>query len=105
MKMNKSQLKEFVIKTLKESEQVLNESTNNWISGTIEDEGSLKKQLGLKDEEKITTSLITKEIEKLEKKDKDKDKPGIQGLTKSDLKLLKKLNLAKTLAKMRHKKK
>ena len=103
--MDKKQLKEFVIKTLQENEKQLNESTDKWIGGAVEHEGSLRKRFGLKDDEKVTTSLITKEIEKLEKKDKDKDKPGIQGLTKSDLKLLKKLNLAKTLAKMRHKKK
>ena len=96
MKINKDKLRKFVFKTLNES---------NWIAGAIEHKGALKKDLGLDADKKVTTSLITKEIDKLKEKDKDERKPGIQGLTKSDLHLLKRLNLAKTLAKVRRKNK
>jgi len=75
------------------------------VQGAIEKPGSLKKQLGLKQDEKVTSKVINKEISKLNKKDKDKDKSGIQGLSDRDLALFKKLNLAKTLAKLREKKK
>ena len=101
--MNTKQLKEFVIKTLKENEKLIKEDYDNCMAGagTIEQPDSLKKHFGLKKDEKITTILMNKEIEKLKTKDKDPNTPGIQGLTKDDLRLLKKLNLAKTLAKRR----
>lgn len=48
-------------------------------------------------------SFINNEISKLEQKDKEPEKEGIQGLTKDDLRLLKKFNLAKILARKRDK--
>jgi hypothetical protein len=68
----------------------------NWIKGAIKHPGSLKKSL---DKEKISKSDIEYELDKLEAKDKDPKKPGVQGLSKKDLKKYRRLNLAKTLRK------
>ena len=67
-----------------------------WIKDAIKKPDSLRKKLGKKDDEKITKTEIRDEISKLRKKDKDKDKKGIQ-LGKKDSTKLKQLNLAKTL--------
>ena len=104
MKMNKAQLKEFVIKTLKENESLINDSAEKWESDSVKHPGSLRRHFGLKKDEKLTSTLINKEIQKLKSKDKDVDKPGIQGLTVGDRRLLKKLNLAKIFDKQRKKK-
>lgn len=103
MKMNQNQLKEFVIKTLKENGELMNES--NWISGAVKHPGELKKDLGVSADNNLTPKLINQALDKLKEKDEDPDKPGIQGLTHKDLHLLKRLNLAKTLARLRNKKK
>ena len=95
------QLKEFVLNTLKENQNIIVEDSKNWMSGAIEHPGSLRKHFGLKKSEKLTSKLINQEINKLKEKDKDPDKEGIQGLTVSDKRLLKKLNLAKILDKKR----
>jgi hypothetical protein len=100
MKLNNSELAKFIIQVLNEAE-----SKEKWVQGAIEDKGSLKKQLYLNKDEKLTPGKINKEIKKLEKKDKDPEKPGIQGLSDEDLALFKRLNLAKTLANLREKKK
>lgn len=106
MSLNKINLVKFIFEVLKEEENLLKkEGEDLWIQGAIEEPGSLKKQLGLNKGEKLTSSLINKEINKLEDKDKDLKKPGIQGLSDKDLALFKKLNLAKTLARLREKKK
>ena len=57
-----------------------------------------RKKLGVKKGEKIPTYKIDKEIARLRKKDKDKDKPGAQ-LSPTDSKYLKGLTLSKTLRK------
>jgi hypothetical protein len=76
-------------------------SKKDWIKdATKNNKGALRKALGKKDDEEITKSDINSEISKLRKKDKDKSKKGIQGLSKKDLKHYRRLNLAKTLAKM-----
>jgi len=74
-----------------------NESKKNWIKDAIKKPGSLRKSLKKKKDEKISTTEINDEIKKLRKKDKDKSKPGIQGLSKKDLTKFRKLTLAKTL--------
>ena len=61
-------------------------------------QGTIRKKLGVKKGEKIPTSKIDKEIARLRRKDKDKDKPGAQ-LSPSDSKYLKGLTLSKTLRK------
>jgi len=106
MKINKKDLIKFVFEVLNEEENKFKkEEKNLWVQGVIEESGSLKKQLGLKKDEKLTSSIINKEIDKLEKKDTNPEKVGVQGLSDKDLALFKKLNLAKTLAKLREKKK
>lgn len=85
------------MKHLKLFEEFSQISEQNWIQDDIKRPGSLRKSLKKKRGQKITNSDIGKEMSKLRKKDKDSDKPGIQGLNKSDLRKLKQLNLAKTL--------
>lgn len=69
----------------------------NWISGAIKKEGALRKELGVKGEETLTKSDVEGVISKMKKKDKDKTEPGVQGLSKKDLKTYRRANLAKTL--------
>jgi hypothetical protein len=69
---------------------------SKWIKGAIKHPGSLRKSLHKKEGEKITQAEIGSEISKLKKKDKDKEKPGLQ-LGKKDSAKYKKLILAKTL--------
>lgn len=73
------------------------EKGNNWIKDAVKNKGGLRKSLNKKEGEKITQKEINNELKKLKAKDKDKSKEGIQGLSKSDLKKLRQLNLAKTL--------
>jgi len=61
-------------------------------------QGTIRKKLGVKKDEKIPTSKLDKEIARLRRKDKDKDKPGAQ-LSPTDSKYLKGLTLSKTLRK------
>ena len=61
-------------------------------------QGTIRKKLGVKKGEKIPTSKLDKEIARLRRKDKDKDKPGAQ-LSPTDSKYLKGLTLSKTLRK------
>lgn len=76
-----------------------NEKKKEWIKDAIKKPGALKKQLGKDEDEKLTKKEIEKEIDKLEKKDKDPKKPGTQ-LGKKDATKKKRLELAKTLKKM-----
>ena len=68
-----------------------------WIQGAVKKPGALRRKLGVKKGDKINMNKINQEMRKLKSKDSDKKKPGVQGLTKSDLKTYKQLNLAKTL--------
>lgn len=70
---------------------------DKWIQDAIKKEGSLRKVLGKKEGDKITVKEIDTEIAKLRKKDTNKYEKGIQGLNIEDLKLYRKLILAKTL--------
>lgn len=86
------------MKGIKSFESFLSEKkSDKWIAGAIKKPGSLKKQLHLGQEETLTKSKIEDELSKLKKKDKDKEEPGVQGLSKPDLKKFRRLNLAKTL--------
>jgi len=106
MKLNSAALSKFIFEVLNEEERKMKEEGKDlWVQSAIEKPGSLKKELGLSKDEKVTSSVVNKEINKLEKKDKNPEKKGIQGLSDKDLALFKKLNLAKTLAKLREKKK
>ena len=69
---------------------------SKWIQDAIKSPGSLRRSMRKKKGEKISSTEINSELSKLRKKDKDKDKPGVQ-LGGSDAKKYKRLNLAKTL--------
>jgi hypothetical protein len=68
-----------------------------WISGAIKKEGALRKEMGVEGEETLTKGDVDKMITQLKKKDQDKSEPGVQGLSKKDLKTYRRANLAKTL--------
>lgn len=68
-----------------------------WIQDAIKRPGSLRKKMKKGEGDKITTDEIKSELSKLKKKDKDKSKPGVQGLGKKDLQKFRQLQLAKTL--------
>lgn len=80
-----------------DSDMTREAKSEKWIQDAIKNPGSLRKSLGKKEDEKISKSEINSELSKLSKKDKDKNKKGVQGLSKKDLNKFRKLNLAKTL--------
>ena len=84
------------IKTFDSFENI-SEKGDKWIQDAIKRPGALRKNLGKKKGEKISKGEISSELSKLKKKDKDKSKPGVQGLSKSDLAKFRQLGLAKTL--------
>jgi hypothetical protein len=80
-----------------ENDEAYEAKSEKWIQDAIKRPGALRKKLGKKGEEKISSSEISKELSELKSKDKDKDKKGVQGLSKKDLTKFRQLNLAKTL--------
>ena len=87
MKILKSQLKEIIREVLEEK---------NWIKGAIKKPGASRKSMGVKKGEKIPAEKINKKIATLHKKGE-----GDKKLTKPERKELARLNLAKTLRKMK----
>ena len=87
MKIRKSELKEMIREVLEEK---------NWIKGAIKKPGALRKSMGAKKGEKIPMEKINKKISTLRKKGE-----GDKKLSKADSTELKRLNLAKTLRKMK----
>ena len=87
MKIRKSELKELIIEVLEEK---------NWIKCAIKKPGALRKQMGAKKGEKIPMEKINKKIATLKKKGE-----GEKKLTKPERTELARLNLAKTLRKMK----
>ena len=77
-------------------EYIVHEAKKNWMANSNMKNGKLKKNIG---KNKITNDVLKKEGAMLEKKDKDKTKPGLQ-LNKKDAKKHKKVVLAKTLMKI-----
>lgn len=71
--------------------------SEKWIQDAIQKPGALRKEMGKKEGEKITSQEINQELDKLKKKDKDPSKKSVQGLKGNDLKKFRQLNLAKTL--------
>jgi hypothetical protein len=67
-----------------------------WIKKAIKHTGALHKSLGVKKDEKIPLEKITSKIEELEKEAK-----GDKKLDKKESKLLRRLNLAKTMKKFK----
>jgi len=83
-------------------ERIVNETKKEkWIQNALKKPGALKKSMGKGKSEKLSTSDLDKEMSKLKKKDTDPNKKGVQGLGKSDLLKLKRINLAKTLRKLK----
>ena len=68
----------------------------NWIKGAIKKPGALRKSVGVKKGEKIPAAAINKKIATLHKKGE-----GDKKLTKPERTELRRLNLAKTLRKMK----
>ena len=87
MKIKKSELKELIREVLEEK---------NWIKGAIKKPGALRKSMGAKKGEKIPMEKINKKIATLKKKGE-----GDKKLTKPERTELQRLNLAKTLRKMK----
>ena len=87
MKIRKSELKKMIREVLEEK---------NWIKGAIKKPGALRKSMGVKKGEKIPAEKINKKIATLKKKGE-----GDKKLTKPERTELQRLNLAKTLRKMK----
>lgn len=87
MRIKRSELKEIIREILEEK---------NWIKGAIKKPGALRKSMGVKDGEKIPAEKINKKIATLKKKGE-----GDKKLTKPERTELQRLNLAKTLRKMK----
>ena len=79
------------------SEETNEAKGDKWIKDAIKRPGALRKEMKKGEGDKITASEIKDELGKLKKKDKDKSKPGVQGLGKKDLTKFRQLQLAKTL--------
>jgi hypothetical protein len=73
------------------------EADDKWIQDVTGSEdfkaGALRKYFGLKDDEKITLSMLTKEIDRLQAEYPD------GGYSDNDLKLFRRLNAAKNMMK------
>ena len=87
MKIRKSELKELIREVLEEK---------NWCKVAIKKPGALRKSMGVKKGEKIPAEKINKKIATLKKKGE-----GDKKLTKPERTELQRLNLAKTLRKMK----
>ena len=70
---------------------------DKWIKKAVEKPGSLRRKMGLKKGEKLTSDDIKSKLSSLKAKDNNPNKKGVQGLGKRDLKTYRQLNLAKTL--------
>ena len=75
-------------------------SEKRWISDAIKRPGYLRKKLHKEKGEKISQEEIGNELSILKKKDRDREKPGLQ-LSASDRRKQKQLILAKTLKRMK----
>lgn len=76
-------------------------SEKKWIAKAVEGgKGKLRAELGLKKGETLTKSDVQKEINKLKAQDTDPETPGAQ-LPPAEAKKYKRLNLAKTLMKLK----
>lgn len=81
--------------------QVLNEKNQEkkdkkWLKKAIKNPGKLHKQLGVPEDEKIPMEKINSKIGELSKKAE-----GDEKLSKKELKLFRRLNLAKTMKKFK----
>ena len=88
------------MENIKNLEDFLGEGSKKWIAGAIANRGALKASLGMDKDEILKNARINKELARLKKEDKDPKKPGAQ-LDPKDAKMFKRLNLAKTLSKLK----
>ena len=88
------------LQTFESFSYITEEKGEKWIQDAIKKPGSLRKSMKKGEGEKISDEEINAELSKLKKKDKDKEKPGLQ-LSKSDRTKQKRLVLAKTLKGMK----
>jgi hypothetical protein len=92
MKLTIRDLKNIIRETYSEVLNEVKKKKKKWIQDVMQEPGSLSKELGIPEEENIPLSRIQDEIKKL------KDKRESEGkLSASDLSLLRKLYLARTL--------
>ena len=90
-----SSYRDITEKDIKEGDTIEKYSAKGKATGKLK-QGTVRKRLGIKKDEKIPLSTINKEISRLKKMDKDKKKPGAQ-LGDKNQKYYKALQLAKTL--------
>ena len=90
-----SSYRDITEKDIKEGDTIEKYSAKGKATGKLK-QGTVRKRLGIKKDEKIPLSTINKEISRLKKMDKDKKKPGAQ-LGDKNKKYYKALQLAKTL--------
>ena len=74
-----------------------------WIQGAVKRPGALRKKLGVGKDKDISLAMIDRKMKQIKAKGGSKKIKG-QGLTKSDLRTYKQLNLAKSLKAMSKKK-
>ena len=75
-----------------------------WVQGAVKKPGALRNKLGVKKGDKIPLARINQEMRKIKATDTNRKKKGVQGLSKSNAKTYRQLNLAKTLKGMAKKK-
>ena len=90
-----SKLDNIIKKVLQEGDTYEKMAAKGKKAGNLK-QGTVRKRLGIKKGEKIPLSKINKEISRLKKMDKDKDKAGVQ-LGDKNQKYYKALQLSKTL--------
>lgn len=88
------------LQTFESFSHITEEKDEKWIKDAIKKPGALRKSMKKGEGEKISDEEINTELSKLKKKDKDKEKPGLQ-LSKTDRTKQKRLVLAKTLKGMK----
>ena len=76
----------------KKSAKKAGKKAEKWLQKAIKKPGALHKALGISEDKDIPMETINKKIEELHKKQEGEDK-----LTKKESKMLRRLNLAKTL--------
>ena len=91
---NESRIERLVRNVLLETQA---KDAKKWIQGAVKRPGALRKKLGVKKGDKISLEKINQEMRKLKANDTNKNKPGVQGLSKANARTYRQLNLAKTL--------
>ena len=85
-----------ICRVCREEEETNEAKGDKWIQDAIKRPGALRKKMKKGESEKISMEEIADELSDLKKKDKDKEKPGLQ-LSATDRRKQKQLVLARTL--------